>query len=169
MIVQVLRLTRWELFKLRKRWMPWVPLGRRPIGRPGHPVALLRCVRERGRPRTSSYPGRGGAPIVTISCADILDGTADAKVEMVIEEFREDARERIEQRRERGNCPSVIEQIVRADRGGPGASSGVLRPSGWARQQYRSRPFHRCSPCHGPGSVGAWHRVRLGHPANGAD
>ena len=23
-MVQVLRLTRWEFFKLRKRWMPWV-------------------------------------------------------------------------------------------------------------------------------------------------
>ena len=27
MIAQVLRLTRWELFKLRKRWVPWIILG----------------------------------------------------------------------------------------------------------------------------------------------
>ena len=27
MIVPVLRLTRWEWFKLRKRWMPWILLG----------------------------------------------------------------------------------------------------------------------------------------------
>ena len=27
MMIQVLRLTRWELFKLRKRWMPWILLG----------------------------------------------------------------------------------------------------------------------------------------------
>ena len=26
MIVHVLRLTRWEWFKLRKRWMPWILL-----------------------------------------------------------------------------------------------------------------------------------------------
>ena len=26
-MVQVLRLTRWEFFKLRKRWMPWILLG----------------------------------------------------------------------------------------------------------------------------------------------
>ena len=26
MIVDVLRLTRWEWFKLRKRWMPWILL-----------------------------------------------------------------------------------------------------------------------------------------------
>ena len=27
MIVHVLRLTRWEWFKLRKRWMPWLLLA----------------------------------------------------------------------------------------------------------------------------------------------
>ena len=27
MIAQVLRLTRWEFFKVRKRWMPWILLG----------------------------------------------------------------------------------------------------------------------------------------------
>ena len=27
MMVQVLRLTRWEFFKVRKRWMPWILLG----------------------------------------------------------------------------------------------------------------------------------------------
>ena len=27
MIVTVLRLTRWEFFKLRSRWMPWILLG----------------------------------------------------------------------------------------------------------------------------------------------
>ena len=26
-MVQVLRLTRWEFFKVRKRWMPWILLG----------------------------------------------------------------------------------------------------------------------------------------------
>ena len=27
MIADILRMTRWELFKLRKRWMPWVLLA----------------------------------------------------------------------------------------------------------------------------------------------
>ena len=27
MIAQVLRLTRWEFFKVRKRWMPWILLA----------------------------------------------------------------------------------------------------------------------------------------------
>ena len=111
MIVQVLRLTRWELFKLRKRWMPWVLLVVALLVVQATLWGFYAAYGNVGDPAASSYPGRGGVPIVTISCADILDGTAYAKVEMVIEEFREDARERIEQRRERGNCPSVIEQI----------------------------------------------------------
>ena len=27
MMAQLMRLTRWEWFKLRKRWMPWILLG----------------------------------------------------------------------------------------------------------------------------------------------
>ena len=54
----------------------------------------------------------GDYSMITITCADILDGTAEAKVEMVIGEMREDARKRVEQRRERGNCPDIVEQIA---------------------------------------------------------
>ena len=50
--------------------------------------------------------------IIRISCVDILEGTAAAKVEMVIEEMREDARKMIEHRREPGNCPDIVEQIA---------------------------------------------------------
>ena len=116
MIVHILRLTRWEWFKLRKRWMPWILL-----------IVALAVVQATlwgfyasygnvGNEYTDGYPGvpdaRGRAPIVRISCADILEGTADAKVEMVIDEMREDTRKRVEQRRERGNCPDIVEQIA---------------------------------------------------------
>ena len=116
MIVHILRLTRWEWFKLRKRWMPWILL-----------IVALAVVQATlwgfyasygnvGNEYTDGYPGvpdaRGRAPIVSISCADILEGTADAKVEMVIDEMREDTRKRVEQRRERGNCPDIVEQIA---------------------------------------------------------
>ena len=107
MIVDVLRLIRWEWFKLRKRWMPWILL-----------IVALAVVQATlwgfyasygnvGNEYASGYPGipdaRGRSPIIRISCADILDGTADAKVEMVIGEMREDARKRVEQRREHQN------------------------------------------------------------------
>ena len=110
MIVLVLRLIRWEWFKLRKRWMPWILL-----------IVALAVVQATmwgfytsygnvGNEYNDGYPGVGG--IVTITCADILDGTADAKVEMVIGEMREDARKRVEQRREHQNCPDIVEEIA---------------------------------------------------------
>ncbi len=112
-MLTVLRLTRWELFKVRKRWMPWILL-----------VAALLVVQATlwgfyaayGNVGNEYNDGYSGVPdaggIVTISCAEILDETADAKVEMVIGEMREGARKRVEQRRERGNCPDIVEQIA---------------------------------------------------------
>ena len=109
MIADVLRLTRWELFKLRRRWMPWILLF---IG-----LAVVQAnlwgnyngYHAIGDPSASGYPGRPGTEsIVTITCADIIDGTADAKVERVSDEFREDARERVEQRRQNEQCPRIL-------------------------------------------------------------
>ena len=115
MIAQVLRLTRWELFKVRKRWMPWILLVVALVVVQATLWGFYAAYGNVGNEYNDGYPGvpdaRGRTPIVTISCAEILDGTADAKVELVIEEMREDARQRIEQRLGRGDCPSVIEQI----------------------------------------------------------
>ena len=109
MIAQVLRLTRWELFKVRKRWMPWILLVVTLVVVQATLWGFYAAYRNVGNEHNDGYPGVRG--IVTISCAEILDGTAAAKAETVIEEMREDARKRIEQRRERGRCPSIIEQI----------------------------------------------------------
>ena len=113
MIVHVLRLIRWEWFKLRKRWMPWILL-----------IVALAVVQATlwgfyasygnvGNEYASGYPGvpdaRGRSPIVRITCADILDGTAAAKAEKVSEEFREQAR-KTPLRRER--CLGIVEQIA---------------------------------------------------------
>ena len=109
MIAQVLRLTRWELFKVRKRWMPWILLVVTLVVVQATLWGFYAAYGNVGNEYNDGYPGVRG--IVTISCAEILDGTAAAKAETVIEEMREDARKRIEQRRERGRCPSIIEQI----------------------------------------------------------
>ena len=115
MIVLVLRLIRWEWFKLRKRWMPWILL-----------IVALAVVQATmwgfyasygnvGNEYADGYGVRdanGDYSVITITCADILDGTADAKVEEMTDEMREDARKRVEQRRERGNCPSIVEQVA---------------------------------------------------------
>ena len=115
MIVHILRLTRWEWFKLRKRWMPWILL-----------IVALAVVQATlwgfyasygnvGNEYDDGYGVRdanGDYSIIRISCVDILEGTADAKVELVIGEMREDARKRVEQRREHGSCPDIVEQIA---------------------------------------------------------
>ena len=115
MIAQVLRLTHWEFFKVRKRWMPWILLVVALVVVQATLWGFYAAYGNIGNEHASGYPGvpdaRGRAPIIRITCADVLDGTAAAKVETVIEEMREDARKRIEQRRARGNCPDVIEQI----------------------------------------------------------
>ena len=113
MIADVLRLTRWELFKLRRRWMPWILLF---IGLAVVQATLwgfYSAYHNVGDPSAGGYPGRPGAEsIVTITCADIMDGTADAKVERVSDEFREHARERVEQRRLNEQCPRILEEVA---------------------------------------------------------
>ena len=113
MIADVLRLTRWELFKLRRRWMPWILLF---IGLAVVQATLwgfYSAYHNVGDPSAGGYPGRPGAEsIVTITCADIMDGTADAKVERVSDDFREHARERVEQRRLNEQCPRILEEVA---------------------------------------------------------
>ena len=113
MIADVLRLTRWELFKLRRRWMPWILLF---IGLAVAQATLwgfYSAYHNIKDPSAGGYPGRPGVEgIVTITCADIMDGTADAKVERVSDDFREHARERVEQRRRNEQCPRILEEVA---------------------------------------------------------
>ena len=113
MIADVLRLTRWELFKLRRRWMPWILLF---IGLAVTQATLwgfYSAYNNIDDPDSGGYPGRPGVEgIVTITCADIMDGTADAKVERVSDDFREHARERVEQRRRNEQCPRILEEVA---------------------------------------------------------
>ena len=47
MIADILRMTRWELFKLRKRWMPWVLLAITAGNFATVPVGLLHRLSKR--------------------------------------------------------------------------------------------------------------------------
>ena len=113
MIADILRLTRWEFFKLRRRWMPWILLLIGLAFVQSFLWGFYSAYHNIGDHSSSGYPGRPGAEdIVTITCSDILDGTADAKAERVSDEFREHARRRIEDRRQSGECPEVIEEVA---------------------------------------------------------
>lgn len=111
MIADILRLTRWELFKLRRRWMVWVLLLIGLAFVQSFLWGFYSAYHNIDDHSASGYPGRTEG-IVTITCADILDGTADAKAELVVDEFRENAFRRIEQRRQSGECPEVIEDVA---------------------------------------------------------
>ncbi len=168
MIVHVLRLIRWEWFKLRKRWMPWILLI---VALAVVQATLWGFYASYGNVGSEYHDGFGGRDangdysMITITCADILDETADAKVEMVIGEMREVARKRVEQRRERGNCPDIVEEIAE-DRerhreffvlpGGLANSLGVAHYIGVVLIMIL-----------GASTVGA--EVRLGHLANSVD
>ena len=119
MIVPVLRLTRWEWFKLRKRWMPWIFLA----------IAAALCQvflwsmfysyndRLSVEEQTTFYlPGpvdaAGNSAAIPVSCVDIWEGTADAKVEQSDETIREDALRTVEFLREE-RCPGQIEEEAR--------------------------------------------------------
>ena len=110
MIADILRLTRWELFKLRRRWMPWILLFIALAVVQATLWGFYSAYHNIDDPSAGGYPGRSG--IVTITCADIMDGTADAKVERVSDEFREHARERVEQRRRNEQCPRILEEVA---------------------------------------------------------
>ena len=113
MIADVLRLTRWELFKLRRRWMPWILLFIALAVVQATLWGFYSAYHNIDDPSAGGYPGRPGAEsIVTITCADIMDGTADAKVERVSDDFREHARERVEQRRLNEQCPRILEEVA---------------------------------------------------------
>ena len=121
MIMLVLRLIRWEWFKLRKRWMPWILLA----------VVVAICQaflwgmyysyndRLSVEEQTTFYL-RGPVDaddkptVITVSCVDIWNNTVDDKVARAAEAYREDALRTVEVLRE-DVCPSQIEEEARFD------------------------------------------------------
>ena len=119
MIIPVLRLTRWEWFKLRKRWMPWILLA--------IPVVIAQATlwgmyysyndRPSIEEQTTFYfrgpLGADGNPtVIPVSCIDIWEDTADTKAEQSGEAYREDALRTVEFLREE-DCPDQIKEEAR--------------------------------------------------------
>ena len=115
-MVQVLRLTRWELFKLRKRWMPWILVAvvvaicqaflwgtyyEYVIRVPFHEQSFFNLpgpvVAEDGR-----------RAVIPISCADIWNETIDDKLTRSAPELMEESIELVESMREE-HCPNSLE------------------------------------------------------------
>ena len=112
MIVHVLRLTVWEWFKVRKRWMPWILLA---IAVAMTQLVLWGSYSEYHNVRR--YEGvfysieLAGEEIVRLSCVDIVEDTVDAKLAVLPEETRQHAIEDVEERKgSRPSCEEVLEQ-----------------------------------------------------------
>ncbi len=113
MIRRILRLTRWELFKLRRLWMPWIILA---------VLVILNQLSLWGTYATYdstpadqyvvSVPANAGGEesAIRVSCDDIEDGTANSLLADIPDEFREQVRQEVESHRER--CLEIREQIA---------------------------------------------------------
>ena len=114
MSVHVLRLTRWEWFKLRRRWMPWILLV---------PVVVIpqiwlwreyfayHAVDAYGEP--TFYVSVSDDDVVSFSCAEIDDGTAAAKLATVPERYRQRAADSLVQIREREICEKKLAEDLK--------------------------------------------------------
>ena len=119
MIIPVLRLTRWEWFKLRKRWMPWILLAIAVVIAQATLWGVYYSYNDRPsiEEQTTFYfrgpLGADGNPtVIPVSCIDIWEDTADTKVEQSGEAYREDALRTVEFLREE-DCPDQLEEEAR--------------------------------------------------------
>ena len=119
MIAQVVRLTRWEWFKLRKRWMPWVLVFIAVAIAQATLWGMFYSYKDRPsvEEQTTFYlPGpvdaAGNSAAIPVSCVDIWEGIADAKVEQSDEKLREDALKPVEFLRE-VVCQDQLEEEAR--------------------------------------------------------
>ena len=114
MIRRVLRLTRWELFKLRRLWMPWIILAVLVIL---NQLSLWGTFAMYDSALADQYivvsvPANvdGEESAIRVSCDDIEDGTVDSLLTDVPDEFREQARQEVESHRDR--CAEIRDQIA---------------------------------------------------------
>ena len=114
MIRRILRLTRWELFKLRRLRMPWIILAVLVmLNQIYFWVAYTTMYDSASADQyvVVSVPANAGEEesVIRVSCDDIEDGTVDSLLTDVPDEFREQARQEVESLRER--CPEIRDQI----------------------------------------------------------
>lgn len=112
MIRQILRLTRWEWFKLRRRWMPWILLAvlvAIPQLRLWGTYAVFLFV-PLDMYVVVSIPADadGVESSIRVSCDDIEGGKVDSLLADVPDEFREQALREVESLRER--CPGIRDE-----------------------------------------------------------
>ena len=112
---QVLRLTRWEWFKLRRRWMPWillVPLLLIPQIWLWAEFFAYRNINYYDAP--SLYFRAGENDSLSFSCAELDDGTVADRLATLPEEYRQEGMEGVARMRELEICEEQFDDQVRA-------------------------------------------------------
>ena len=120
MIVQVLRLTHWELFKVRKRWMPWILLTvvvvLTQLALWGD-YSAYRNVGRYERIWGATFSEENSVSItVDITCVDVVEDNVDTKLALIPEPApspwfsRVSALEAVEEARASGHCEEVLER-----------------------------------------------------------
>ena len=110
MIRQILNLARWDVIKLRRRWMPWVFLAFIVLSSQLRLLAEYQMFSnaDPGRIEVQAGPGdeEGEYPTIGISCLDIQDGAVESRLAGIESEYRNKALQEIESLRER--CPGTL-------------------------------------------------------------
>ena len=116
MILQVLRLTRWEWFKLLRRWMPWILVAIAAALCQVYLWSMFYSYVDRPSPGEDFFYFRGSdengeRTVIPVSCDDVWEDTAGAKLARVPEEHREDALETLRFMRE-DYCPAKLQAEI---------------------------------------------------------
>ncbi len=112
LIAQVLRLTKWEWFKLQRRWMPWILLAIAvliaQLGIWASYVAYhnetVQEVFAGGTSLSRTWAEDDEVMSVRITCSDIVNDRTPEGLDQLTEEQRQEFLEDVERWRAEGNC-----------------------------------------------------------------
>ena len=141
MIAQLVRLTRWEWYKLRKRWMPWIFLGIVILitqfflwgsHLAYHNTAVQKFFSGQVGPISATLEKDGQSIPIELTCEDILGGNVPPEIERLTDEERLDLLGDVEAFR--ADCAEVYGRAVLREgftlpsgiTGGIGVAHGIL-------------------------------------------
>ena len=116
MIRKTLNLARWDVIKLRRRWMPWVFLAFIVLNSQLWLWDTYGSYRNvdigHVKIRTGPQDAEGGYPNIDLTCLDVREGSVETKLSGVQGEYRQVALQEVESLKER--CPDILENYDQA-------------------------------------------------------
>ncbi len=116
MIRKTLNLARWDVIKLRRRWMPWVFLAFIVLNSQlwlwDTYGSYMNVDIGHVEIRTGPQDAKGGYPKIDLTCLDVREGSVETKLSGVQGEYRQVALQEVESLKER--CPDILENYDQA-------------------------------------------------------